>query len=95
MVMRPRPGLQTLATLAFLTPSRKKRLTYVFDSQCDSCCIRAAMADSRNPVRRNFGLCMYLELIIICRTVWSIVANDVYVNSFLPFDNPRPSLYPY
>lgn len=54
MIMRPRPGLQALAMLAFLTASQRKCWTYIVDSQCDSCCIRAAMAGKHDPERRKF-----------------------------------------
>lgn len=53
MIMRPRPGMQTLATLAFLMASQSWRCTYIVDSQCDSCCIRKALASNDDPERRE------------------------------------------
>jgi hypothetical protein len=53
MIMRPSPGMQALATLAFLTSSWSQCWTYIVDSQCESCCIRAAIAND-HPERRKF-----------------------------------------
>lgn len=53
IIMRPSPGMQALATLAFLTSSWSQCWTYIVDSQCEGCCIRAAIANDRRE-RRKF-----------------------------------------
>jgi hypothetical protein len=53
MIMRPSPGMQALANLAFLTSSWSQCWTYIVDSQCESCCIRAAIANDHRE-RRKF-----------------------------------------
>lgn len=45
IVMRPSSATQTLATLAFLTSSSSKCLTYIVDEQCNECCLWKAMND--------------------------------------------------
>jgi hypothetical protein len=53
IIMRPSSGMQALATLAFLTSSWSQCWTYIVDSQCNSCCVRAAIGND-HPERRKF-----------------------------------------
>ena len=53
MIMKPCPGMDALATIAFLASSCSQCWTYIVDSQCESCCIRAAITNDRRE-RRKF-----------------------------------------
>ena len=53
IIMKPCPGMHALATIAFLASSWDQCWTYIVDSQCESCCIRAAIANDRRE-RRKF-----------------------------------------